>query len=191
MAVKANLKDVYKSSQFLEWLNVSDSNGENPLHFAIKYKQEITASQLFEAGSHCHSQNNRGESALHFAVRDSLHSLLQQMCAAAADTRWFMNAENSDGETPLHMACRLGHLDCVRVLLKFGADAFASGPLATGLPVHYALKYQQTEVLRTLLEHDSGVLLLGCRKHKGLPLHWCKTMEQVEVGSGGFLRLSI
>lgn len=50
-----------------------------------------------------------------------------------------VNELNQDGETPLHVACRLEKTETARVLLGGGARSDIIG--GSGYPIHTAMKY--------------------------------------------------
>ncbi len=60
-----------------------------------------------------------GNAAAHRACRENDHKKLQKLLEFKAH----INAQNVKRETPLHIAARLGHRECVEVLLNFGAVA--------------------------------------------------------------------
>ena len=61
--------------------------------------------------------NNRGNTALHVAVRDQHANVVQVLIDAGAD----VNRRDSNGQTPLHIASREGALNVVKLLVGAGA----------------------------------------------------------------------
>lgn len=62
-----------------------------------------------------------------------------------------INAQNEDGDTALHIACRNGHADVAERLIKLGADLFVynnSGLLA----FHVAVCGNQRQIVRMMLD---------------------------------------
>ena len=69
------------------------------------------------------------------------------------------NHANSTQMTPLHYACANGHLECVRVLQRFGA--VSSPNVSNNYPLHWAVQSQHVEVVQELLaSNDPGVDIL-------------------------------
>lgn len=66
------------------------------------------------------------------------HFLIQIMCSRLCPG---VNELNSNGETPLHVACRLGRVDAVKALLEGGAKCDVNG--GTGYAIHSAMKYSE------------------------------------------------
>ena len=60
--------------------------------------------------------------------------LCSRLCAG-------VNELNAAGETPLHVACRLGRTEAVAALLAGGARCDVTG--SSGYPIHSAMKYSE------------------------------------------------
>ena len=70
-----------------------------------------------------------GEHFLHKAASEGDTSTLQQLLkeghspsTTGGTTCWLRGASEIHTRTPLHYAAKHGHLDCIRLLLKYGAD---------------------------------------------------------------------
>ncbi|WP_265034617.1 MULTISPECIES: ankyrin repeat domain-containing protein [unclassified Wolbachia] len=61
--------------------------------------------------------------------------------------------------TPLIVACRLGNLDVVNVLLKHGADPNIGGHYGIShyTPLHYALENKKNDIVKALFEHGAKI----------------------------------
>lgn len=74
-----------------------------------------------------------------FLHSSSIHPVhIQVMCSRMCSG---VNELNNDGETPLHVACRLGRVESVRALLGGGAKCDIIG--GAGYPIHSAMKYSE------------------------------------------------
>ena len=57
-----------------------------------------------------------------------------------------VNSPADDGGTPLYLAAQDGHTECVRLLLKYGADVNAlTKVVPIALPLHPATQFQRIE----------------------------------------------
>jgi ankyrin repeat protein len=62
-----------------------------------------------------------------------------------------VNARTNGGETPLHLAARLGHLEVAEVLVAHKADVNALDGSSKLTPLHRAARYGHVEVVALLL----------------------------------------
>lgn len=69
----------------------------------------------------------------------SLHPFFNQVLCSRLCSG--VNEVNNSGETPLHVACRLGRIESVKALLDGGAKCNVVG--ASGYPIHSAMKYSE------------------------------------------------
>ena len=90
--------------------------------------------------------------------------------------RTYLDAQNEDGQTPLHLACERGHQFCIKLLVQYGADIFLANSLGQ-LPFHAAVQYghsasvaflieiskRNTEEFRSILSRKQTPLLTACR----------------------------
>ena len=57
-----------------------------------------------------------------------------------------VNSPADDGGTPLYLAAQDGHTECVRLLLKYGADVNAlTNVVPIALPLHPAVQFKRIE----------------------------------------------
>lgn len=98
-------------------MNSRNILGETPVLMAILRCQHDLAEKLLAAGADINIPNRNENTALHFAVANPeiVHLLIKH--GANVDAR------NCVGETPLHIAVRLGHFETVCMLLHHNADA--------------------------------------------------------------------
>lgn len=62
--------------------------------------------------------DDQGWTALHWCAFKPAMGCLTLLLAAAADA----NVQNLEGDTPLHLAAKLGHVEIQRALIKAGGD---------------------------------------------------------------------
>ena len=62
-----------------------------------------------------------------------------------------LNAQNSAGKTPLHMACESDNPDCVKALLCAGADVNVAATHDSTLPIHSAMAANSTVCAKEII----------------------------------------
>ncbi|KAG7386635.1 hypothetical protein PHYPSEUDO_015419 [Phytophthora pseudosyringae] len=84
-----------------------------------------------------------------FGDEQGLRALVQSVDGAQRDA--FVNFVQPETlNTPLHMACANGHVECVRELLSYGAKHV---PNASGnLPLHWAVQNKHREIVKLLVD---------------------------------------
>ncbi len=111
-------------------INVRDSNGLTPLHYAIIYNQTDIAQILINNGAELGIGDNEGKSPLHHASLYGREYLAEMLIEEGAD----INHKNRYDKTPLHYVGLYGNMDLTTLLLKNGAylnavDRYGATPL--------------------------------------------------------------
>lgn len=143
--------DLNQIRRHIRWgtdLNQADSNGDLPLHVAARAGQVTIARELAGNGASLDARNAAGQTPMDLALAhgktkvvelllsfgvplDAQEALLKLVSRGTADRDAYdflirrgadTNRPSHQGETPLHLAIRLGHLETVRRLLQRGAD---------------------------------------------------------------------
>lgn len=91
----------------------------------------------------------------------------------------FVNAQNVNGQTPLHIACQKRSADLVRILLDAGADVNLSD-VRFDAPIHLACQGGSLEVLHMVME--KSLCKMGCEGHRGNSLlHYAAQFGHVDL----------
>ena len=116
---------------------------------------------------------------MHSAAAGGCVDALQALLALGADAA----VSTTGALAPLHVACREGHVEAVRLLLAAAPRAAAMADSASWLPLHWAGYGRSTDVMRLLLA--AGASGLGETTDSGeTALHVaaaCSTCEAVQV----------
>uniref|UniRef100_A0A8C6UCU5 SOCS box domain-containing protein n=1 Tax=Neogobius melanostomus TaxID=47308 RepID=A0A8C6UCU5_9GOBI len=110
---------------------------------------------LIQAGLSLDVRDNRGWTCLHEGAAKGHKGCVREILRAAVasstlDFRLFVNAQTHEGETPLFLAARLGHVSVVKLLLKGDADIdLQTNDLSC--PLYTAVDGGHTEVVKLLL----------------------------------------
>ena len=109
------------------------------------------------------------------AVQADDVATLQSLIAGGAD----VNAKNSDGDAPLHLAVTYGYKDMADILLTHGADADALDQLNL-TPLHRAAEFSCKDVAETLIAHHATVDAVNT--WRVTPLHLAAWVGGINTG---------
>ena len=104
-------------------VNARDSLQRTPLLLAVLGRSVEKAKALLEAGADIRLYDQYGRGVLHYAINESNPELLQLLLQNGANPEG-ESVENPNSETsfsPLHLAAKLGDVECVKALLAAGA----------------------------------------------------------------------
>ena len=121
------------------------------------------AAKLFSKES-MEQTNNRGEAAIHLAVKNGHIGMLKTMIEKGVDINLTQDAPAEAGITPLHLACIYGHADAVKLLIAAGADDTMKN-LTGETPAHCVLMMKSGKALET----EQKAELLKELKHLDVP----------------------
>ena len=121
-------------------VDVVDSNGATVLHCAAEGGNAEVISVVLSAGCDINSTDNDGWLPLNWAARYGKSEALQELIRCEMAQKGCVKSIHADvhGWTPLHYAVGSQSKECVRILLKHGADPMKVSPYV-GSSYHYAL----------------------------------------------------
>eukprot|EP00931_Biecheleriopsis_adriatica_P122081 TRINITY_DN9709_c0_g1_i1.p1 TRINITY_DN9709_c0_g1~~TRINITY_DN9709_c0_g1_i1.p1 ORF type:complete len:408 (-),score=77.94 TRINITY_DN9709_c0_g1_i1:121-1284(-) len=90
-----------------------------------------------------------------------------------------VNSVDLDDATPLHFACRSGHVIVATILLEAKADFNARTKATSGAPLHAAARCGSLPIIQMLLKAGAGVNMKD--KDEITPLHWATMNETCTV----------
>ncbi|XP_052775601.1 serine/threonine-protein phosphatase 6 regulatory ankyrin repeat subunit A-like isoform X2 [Mya arenaria] len=159
--------------------NCRDKGGRTPLHYAAHTGNLDAIRLLLKYGASITEEDNDGRQALHYAAEGGHYLLLPEFSARnrAVD----FNCTDSRGSTPLHQACRSGHLETIAELIQLGADVQKRDNTGNTV-VHSAAGSGQLEVIAKLASLECS---MDAQNTEG------KTALHVagETGQGGAMEL--
>lgn len=120
---------------------------------------------LLNAGANLNACDNDGMTALHMACDDDDDKWAKLLLERGAD----VNANGSTG-TPLHCAAELGSVECVRLLLQWGADTRAIRPKNKTTALHYAVQRDRKRDITQLLV-EAGADVNAADSEGAMPMH--------------------
>lgn len=100
-------------------LSCADKNGSNALMLAAWAGQREAVMLLLHSGADVHAISQHGWTALTYAARAGEEGAVEALLTWGADVNV---VENTTGATPLMFAAFVGSLECVELLLDYGAN---------------------------------------------------------------------
>ena len=100
--------------------NQEDPNGEAPLHIACRCGNRECAALLLTHGADPNQVDGTGNGCLHCAAQGGHLQCLAFLIDHGCDD--LLGAQNHQGESPLHVACRFGRSSCARLLIESAAE---------------------------------------------------------------------
>ena len=119
----------------------------HPLIYAIKLKKNLALRALLSNGVDPNTKTVSGTPALISAVNSDNTEAVKLLLDYEADP----NATNSHGEIALFHAINKGDIESCRALLDYQSNIV----VGTKSALHFAIKQNQPECVRLLLEHDA------------------------------------
>ncbi|XP_071870530.1 calcium-independent phospholipase A2 VIA [Bombus fervidus] len=150
-------------------LNSGDTEtGVSPLQVAVQTNNLRTVQMLIEAKSSLEHLDYSANTVYHYAAKSTKEIIL----ALGGDLPNSLNSRNSNGHTPMHVACLNNKPECVKALLLIGADV--NIPAAEGEP-------SSPSYVGDFLHSKPNVLHADDMKFGGTPLHWSLSREVINA----------
>ncbi|ESN99186.1 hypothetical protein HELRODRAFT_162688 [Helobdella robusta] len=126
--------------------------GQTCLHAAVRYQRTEIIKYLCQAGADVNAQDQRGETVMHMCAWLGLpFEICEVLCS---HNSMQFSTRNKNGETCMHVAAGRGSLDCLKCLLKYGADInILDKRKSTAL--HLSCHCQHLNIVKELLVHGS------------------------------------
>ncbi|XP_076327871.1 nuclear factor NF-kappa-B p105 subunit-like isoform X2 [Tachypleus tridentatus] len=145
--------------------NITDVEGNTPLHIASHNGDEVCLSVLLDPKNHpdevtkmsssLNKLNYAGFAPLHLAVKQGHKKCVKILCARGADVNVM---DGTSGHTPLHMAVVWSpHL--IRTMVKMGHLDINAQNFAGNTALHLACAYANEEVVSVLVKAGANVMI--------------------------------
>ena len=128
-----------------------DINGSTLLHIAIKKSDLLMLEQLLNYRridvNALEAPSIGGLSALHLACQGNVRRAVDVLLRAGANPN--IKSRSATGETPLMVCCKLGHIECGKMLIAAGGSLNTIDNFGNNASF-WAYKYQQDALIREL-----------------------------------------
>lgn len=129
-----------------------NSDGNMPAHILAISEDVGLMAELMRVSFDINTKGREGNTVLHVAIRGT--GVMMKYLLELAAGQSILNAQNSKGRTPLHLAVSHGIREAVELLLKHGADIGVKDNDGK-TPPQIALSRRQFDIVRTF--KDAGV----------------------------------
>jgi ankyrin len=128
---------------------------------AIGTRKRREVKQCLKNGDSALACDYNGCNALHYAVRAGEKRVLAELikCREVRRNPGAVDVPDDEGETPLHLAIKLGRTELVHELVNANADVNAPDKYGRP-PLERALSANRDDIVEILLEHDANENLL-------------------------------
>ena len=137
-------------------------DGYTALQYSCRYGHVDTVRTLVKHKANINTITDSGDTPLTLAVRHNHDNVVH---ALLSDFQWLVDAKGQYGYTALHYACRYGHVDIVKILIKHKANVNARTD-SDDTPLHLAAIYGKIEVFIAELSID----MINVKGHLGRSL---------------------
>lgn len=118
----------------------------------MQENEGIIADYLISFGATTIGRDDTDMSLLHWAAKNGMTNIIEKILTNKDLKHLNMiNWEDECGKTPLHLACREGHLSVVKQLLRFGANPNSKDRIHW-TPLHEAAFWNHLSVVYCLVE---------------------------------------
>ncbi|XP_015588619.1 85/88 kDa calcium-independent phospholipase A2 [Cephus cinctus] len=169
VAAHLALYDAFNHAAVNSQLNSSDSEtGMSPLQVAVQTNNLRTVQMLIAAKSSLEHLDYKANTVYHYAA-GSTKEIIMALGGGLPNS---LNSKNSDGYTPMHIACREDKPDCVKALMLIGADVNIQASEGAATSPGYVGDF---------LHSQPNVFHAQDMKYGGTPLHWSRSRAVINT----------
>ncbi|KAK9739227.1 Ankyrin repeats (3 copies) [Popillia japonica] len=134
-------------------LNLRNANLETIAHLALQQTNIEVITTVLKYQCDLSAKDINGNTPLHVAIiRNQSNLVIDTLLRSPYGTDLFINAENNDNFTALHMAIKMNKVKYVDLLYKYGVDVNLIDKKTGRNSLHIAIAEQATEIVKLLLE---------------------------------------
>ncbi|MCP5146161.1 MAG: ankyrin repeat domain-containing protein [Gammaproteobacteria bacterium] len=132
-------------------VNLAESNGTTPLHWAVHNGEPALVDALIKAGANVNAINHYGASPMSEAALLGDDRIIARLLKAGANPE----SPNADGQTALMVVARSSNVKAAELLLKHGADVNAVEKWRGQTALIWAAAQSQPDMVKLLLDHGA------------------------------------
>ena len=125
----------------------------NPICFHYFFRFPVLESNKQQRASMLQINNKEREELLHLACQNGQFSLIKNLLKAKVD----IDAFNTEGLSPLHIAVIKGNIEVAKLLISEGASIDLNDSKWGSSPLLYACQNGRTKIVKMLLENGSDI----------------------------------
>ena len=159
--------------------NEDNTDEDSGLHVAVRHEMAATVQLLLDCEADTNAVNKHQQTPLHIALYKE--KACPELCQMLLKHDAKINAEDGDGNQPLHLACKQGHTEIMNLILFHGADTNSVNKHGQ-TPLHTVTSRWKdcSEACAILMKHAAKIDVLD--KDLNLPLHLaCKRAHTMAV----------
>ena len=168
-------------------MDINDSNGDYPIHFAVRHKKKEIICVLADHRADIDIRNRRYQiSPLEIAIIGGNKEIVETLVSNGAK----INLQDTHGDFPIHKAIYYDNEEIVSILIKHGAIVDAKDKYGE-TPLHKAVERNNKQIIELLLnqsEMGNGFQTISARWH--VISHWYEISDYVHVSIFDFYHVA-
>lgn len=159
-------------------IHIIDSDGNIPLHYAIKYKHINFIKKLVDLESDLIMSSNDGFNAVNYAIL----SKNLDICKLLIDKVTDINHINKNGDGYLHVAVYTQQIEICKLLIKRGIDINQINSIHHFVPLVYSIHVKDLNIFNLLLEYNVNINAVDI--YGNTPIYYIidnKTVEMFDI----------
>ncbi|XP_065063205.1 protein phosphatase 1 regulatory subunit 12A-like isoform X2 [Rhopilema esculentum] len=158
-------------------VNTNNCLGQTPLHLAVITGQLAISKLLTQYRANLASRNNEGDTSIHLATKLGKNDCLEFL--SQNSDKQTINLPDDAGKSPLHLAVETQNILAISILAKNEADINFQNAKTGENALHYAVKKENEDMIRKLLE--LGVDVNAADIEGNTPLHSLPNAEHRQL----------
>ena len=148
-------------------VNILNSKHETPLHLACSQRDCAMVQLLIAFGADPHVKDSSGKTAHHRGSSDDITALMNQ--SLYCHGLWISGPTQTDGDTPLHTAVRLGTVDNVQRMIGEQVVRVNATNASHETSLHLACALGHKHIVNILMDNGADMYVRDC--YNNAPIH--------------------